>query len=1129
MTDSRDDKPAEYEIPKDNDGRLLFLGFFAGFAILALLFGAGYGVISMVMNDDDEQTIAADDPAPEVDEAPADASVPVTPSSVAPPPNELVAAADSQSPPVEVTEESLPPTVPESEVTPGATPAETSPAVETEPQTQTPPGDAVAAVTPPATSNEQPKPEEPALPTESTPPAETETPPANASVETEPAPVKPAPPARGLPPTGKPLVYQWAPGEIHSYQVTLSSEKEGQNRVTTTGNVELTVQETQPRQINVAENKDDDDEPETGTGTGFVVSADGHLVTCAHVIQGATRIEVQVGGRKFEASVVAVEPDDDLALLRIDAQDLTPLSLANSDEVKLGEEIRAVGFPLSTVLGNGVKATSGTIAGIVQREDGKRLQVDAAINPGNSGGPIVNTRGQVLGVASSKLVGLELTGVGFCVPSERVKAMLSAHQVQPIQQQRTEPLDGPALVASVTPSVALITVSASSVKATGRMMVISTSGTFRTKNANNDPRRRGFNPFASLSNTTFDRGQMVVDSNGRVGSFESPNQLPFLAGPMGLLAIHPFDSSGRSGWTVREQITVTIQENDNRFGPGMPRIPIPRLPRGFGGPRGLDPFNRNRQVKKLTALEVHQYRIKSDSEDEVVLEKTFSLTTLDDDTNPYFQITGTGEVKFSRLSGLVDSFTFNHNFTQNGGGNRVHVPVKIKVERESSEVVAARKRDAAVKQAKAEWEAANKQPEVNQKSPDEVLDGILASLEAEQQKERGNVRGPIGQLAKLKVIPERQDEVEQALLKQIASNDHFTRKDALAAIRVWGTSESIPDLVGLLSNRDRFAVTGAISALGAIGDPSVAPTLLDKAKDFSVRRDCQQAIAKLGPSVEKEVLARMEGADRNTVQMLCDILGQVGGEESLKVLEEMAAGGDFFRKTYANRVIGGVRKRVEAQRLSSVPEGQTLTNADLTIVAALEVLNDDASEEPARMQAMADLVKIQDSEFQRDEVQGRLVELLEDPSKSIREQATRALLIWGTEDSAPALLQIALQADSPVRTTALQALSRYGTTAESALLVDLLADPNLSTHVLPFVKRAGLDDAGQQQLGAILEKDMPPARKRSLIDLLGEVGTPACLVSLDAMANAPQASTLQYTAAKAAAKVRLRAGIAIES
>ena len=242
-----------------------------------------------------------------------------------------------------------------------------------------------------------------------------------------------------------------------------------------------------------------------------------------------------------------------------------------------------------------------------------------------------------------------------------------------------------------------------------------------------------------------------------------------------------------------------------------------------------------------------------------------------------------------------------------------------------------------------------------------------------------------------------------------------------------------------------------------------------------------------------------------------------------------SSSGDFFRKTYAGRAIGSVRKRVEARRLTTVADGQSLTNAELMVVASMKILNDANSSEAERMQAMAELSKVQKSEFQREEVQARLVELLDDASQAIREQATRVLLFWGTENSAPALLQIALQPDAPLRVTALQALAKVGTTAESSLLVDLLSDPALSTHVITMAKRTGLDEVAQQQLGAILQQEMPPATKRGLIDLLGEVGTAACLVSLDALANAPQASTLQYTAAKAAARVRLRAGIALDS
>jgi|GEM_PF-1522892 S1-C subfamily serine protease/HEAT repeat protein len=1163
MSDSRNDSHSENRVLKDNDGSLLLLGAFAGIGVLALLFVAGYGIVALLL-DNDETVADSDMPvvvAPSEDPAtPASDDVPLvtqTPVTQTPPPTEPapVAVAQVEPPVPAVTTTEPPPTTtpvapsntdvatvtspsapatppivstesPKDPEPPASVPSEPEPVQPASPDK--PPADAVASTTP------TPKPDSPA--TTETPPATTatppETPPATTTVQTEvEKPVKPAPPAPALPAESRPLVYNWAPGEIQSYGVTLSTDTGGNEQIVT-GNVELTIQEgsKQPAIVEqAAADEDEGDDTEIGTGTGFVVSADGYLMTCAHVVQGASKIEVQIGDQKYEASVIAVEPDDDLALLRIDAQGLSPLGLANSDEVKLGEEIRAVGFPLSSVLGDGVKVTKGTVAGIVQRKEGKRLQIDAAINPGNSGGPIINSRGQVLGVASSKLIGLELTGVGFCVPSERASALMTAHKVKPHAAVVSDTdLTGPALVEAVSPSVALITVSAESIKATGELVGIRTSGSFRTKRQQNNGGRRVFSPFASLANYTSDHGSLRVDSNGHVASFEAPNQLPFLAGPMALLAVHQFDPRGRSSWSVRESISVTIQESDNRFGP---RMPIPRLPRGFGGPRGgrgLNPF-APREVKKLTAVEVHQYRIKSDSEDEVLLEKTFSLTTLDDEQNPYFHINGTGEVKFSRVSGLVESFEFDHNFTQNGGGKRVRVPVKIKVEREPPQVVAKRKRDLAIQAAKTEWTNAQKAAEKAAQPAGERLDDILVRLHDEIEKEGGKPRGPIGELSKLKVIPERKAEVEKLLQKHLVSEDRQVRVDTMTALRIWGTSESVPELIGLITSKDRQTATGAMATLGAIGDQRAAVPLLDKLSDFSMQRDAQQALGKLGAPAEAAVIEKMAGVDRNTVRVLCEILKTIGGEASLKVLEEMVAGKDFFQRTYASRAIGSVRKRVEAQKALAVPEGQTLSNADVQITTSLEVLNKPDSNDVEKLNALTALLPIEPSDFKRDEIEVKLNELLEYPGADIRKQSLTLLAKWATDASAPSLVKVALTPDPTQQTLALQVLSRVGTQTDADNLVELIIDPALYQHPIAMVRRTGLGPAAEQQLSGFLQQDVPVSTKRGLIDLLGDMGTAASLVALDAVADAPQASTLQYAAAKAAAKVRLRTGIAFNS
>jgi len=174
----------------------------------------------------------------------------------------------------------------------------------------------------------------------------------------------------------------------------------------------------------------------TATGSGFVVSSDGYIVTNAHVIDGASSVQVKVGdGKTMSAKVVGADYSTDLALLKIDANGLTPLTLGNSDAVQVGDPAYAIGNPygLDRTLTTGViSALQRQISSPSGYTIDNVLQTDAAINPGNSGGPLFNAQGQVIGVNSqietsgSSSSGSEggNVGIGFAIPSNTVKTVV---------------------------------------------------------------------------------------------------------------------------------------------------------------------------------------------------------------------------------------------------------------------------------------------------------------------------------------------------------------------------------------------------------------------------------------------------------------------------------------------------------------------------------------------------------------------------------------------------------------------------------------------------------------------------------------------------------------------------------
>jgi len=160
----------------------------------------------------------------------------------------------------------------------------------------------------------------------------------------------------------------------------------------------------------------------SGQGSGVVVDQDGYILTNWHVVAGATDINVHLnGGTPHRAALIGVDVEMDLALLQIDQQNLTPLPWGDSNEVEVGDPVWAVGSPFG--LDNTV--TFGIISGKGRRASGMAssqllLQTSAAINPGNSGGPLVNIRGELVGI-NTAILAAPNTGIGFAIPSDAAR------------------------------------------------------------------------------------------------------------------------------------------------------------------------------------------------------------------------------------------------------------------------------------------------------------------------------------------------------------------------------------------------------------------------------------------------------------------------------------------------------------------------------------------------------------------------------------------------------------------------------------------------------------------------------------------------------------------------------------
>ncbi len=168
-----------------------------------------------------------------------------------------------------------------------------------------------------------------------------------------------------------------------------------------------------------------------GMGSGVIVTSDGYILTNNHVVDGADTIYVRTGDKtQYPAKVIGTDPKTDVAVIKIDAKGLKPMPLGNSDDLKVGEWVLAIGSPLSpdlaqTVTQGIVSAKGRSNVGLATYED--FIQTDAAINPGNSGGPLVNLDGQMIGMNTaimSQSGGNQ--GIGFAVPINMARNVMES-------------------------------------------------------------------------------------------------------------------------------------------------------------------------------------------------------------------------------------------------------------------------------------------------------------------------------------------------------------------------------------------------------------------------------------------------------------------------------------------------------------------------------------------------------------------------------------------------------------------------------------------------------------------------------------------------------------------------------
>ncbi|TWU01529.1 S1C family serine protease [Neorhodopirellula pilleata] len=470
---------------------------------------------------------------------------------------------------------------------------------------------------------------------------------------------------KSLDPIESAVTYLWEPDQRLVYEFEIEAEV-GSHSVSYRGRNSIRPTVHQPIVIATEE------ETGEGSGSGFVIHPEGVVVTCAHVVKGATSIRATVGETQFDATVIQLDFANDLAVLRLDGQDLPYVKFADSDDVRLGEEVRAIGYPLSDVLGETIKVSKGEISGRGGLLGTDALQIDATINPGNSGGPLVDDSARLIGVTNSMLAGTGISEVGFAIPSNKVIEMVNKLDI-PIEKQ-TEPkvLSAPDAIDRISAATVLLKVQMGP-KGLGieRPHELTYSSYWYTSSSS-----ASASIYLKTPQHEHHNGTIQIDSSGKTIRDDEQAMLPLLLGNVSRVGIEMLPNSS-PGRTVSTSLLVFPEINARQRN-------MERDPYGFDrfASRHRAPWIRQqvppRTSNAIFGTETTTIVLGEPSPEGIEVNKTYSIHVEGEtkDTSP-LNVTGSGKGMFDPIARRMKNMDYEMTIKVHQDNLTLRIPISM--------------------------------------------------------------------------------------------------------------------------------------------------------------------------------------------------------------------------------------------------------------------------------------------------------------------------------------------------------------------------------------------------------------------------------------------------------------------
>ncbi|MFN9413321.1 MAG: S1C family serine protease [Pirellula sp.] len=650
------------------------------------------------------------------------------------------------------------------------------------------------------------------------------------------------------------LSYRWQKGDNFAYEFTYEAVKKPGTTHSTfkvDGECQYIVGEERPSKEEV-----------NATGTCFSI-AKGYLVTCAHVIQSANRIQVKFGEQKFAARIVDVDYKNDLAILAYHGT-IEPLVLADSSGLELAENILVMGFPISEVMGENIKVSAGIISGIDKKPGRNAIAIDGAINPGNSGGPVLNQAGQVVGIASATLTGKGINPVGFACRVDELRSLMSKNQIAPIATKEVHAVSKEATIESkeivrrATPGVGFLEVSGT---AADQLRSIQYTAVFSGSMQS---------PIVTINGVRQDgvKGKLSV---GRFGDVvhSSEHQLPYQFVSIPALIMQPFELMDQERW-FKNDLFVFERSSPSRFSFGMNAFVRSHLNDILPGGRS------NEEAPKIHAISESKFEVIEHTDESVSVKRTRRFATQDGD-NPSLEVKGEGVWVFDLQKGRPRSLVEDSIVTQRTNGVVTETPYVLKITPISTKTLEQRNQDAKTRREEQERMIDNER-----RVPSPELVGQL--LDQVAKVESRSMRSALDKLATVAIVEEKRGEVLSSLRKIINGKDRFDHDAGWRAFSHWADTSCAPELRKIV-NESKVHRKNALAALLDLGIAEDAVLLIEHIEDLP--HGAAKKFAKFGPSVESLVLQQLTKVDNVFQQRdLLEILETIGTEDSIKHFEQ---------------------------------------------------------------------------------------------------------------------------------------------------------------------------------------------------------------------------------------------------